>query len=136
MVKVAIDGNPYLVSCNAEFSLPTPSYTAQTLKYLKERYRDRDFLIIMGSDNLAQLDKWQQYEWMLDNFTFLVYYRSGFESPALANHPNVRISEAPVLRISATFIRERLKAGASVRYLVLPEVAHYIQEKGLAVPSK
>lgn len=134
MVKLAIADNARLKACDVEFGLAKPSYTVQTMRHLSIEHTDRDFFIIMGSDNLASFKQWKDYAFLLEHYRFLVYYRAGFEQMELMDHPNVRISEAPVLHISATFIRERLQTGTSIRYLVLPDVERYIFQHGLARP--
>ena len=67
LINLAIEDNKNLKASNIEFKLPKPSYTIDTLIYLKEKYPQHQFALIMGSDNLATLHKWKNYEQILKN---------------------------------------------------------------------
>ena len=131
LVRLGIGDNPALEASNVEFSLPQPSYTVDTLTYLKEKYPDREFALIMGGDNLATLHLWKNYELLLANYDIYVYNRPGTEQGELTTHPRVHIFEAPLLDISATYIRECLRSGKSVRYLVPDAVFEYLESSNL-----
>lgn len=123
LVKLAIGDTPGLRGSDAEFKLPKPSYTVDTLAHLRDRYPEYDFALIMGGDNLPTLPKWKNYEVLLRDFTIYVYPRPGVELGELATHPSVRIVEnVPLMQLSATYVRQALRAGLSVRYLVPPAV--------------
>ncbi len=126
MVRLAIDDNPGFHASNIEFSLPKPSYTVDTLAYLKDQYPDHAFSLIMGGDNLASLAKWKNYEILLRDYSILVYRRPGSGDTPFDDHPSVRFFEAPQLDISATFIREQISNGKSIRYLVPDPVHDYL----------
>lgn len=79
MCNIAVEDNYKLQASNIEFHLPKPSYTIDTLTHLQEKYPDNKFVLIMGSDNLASIDKWKNYELLLKNFTFYIYTRPEFE---------------------------------------------------------
>jgi nicotinate-nucleotide adenylyltransferase len=127
LVQLAIGDNPRLRASNIEFSLPKPSYTIDTLTYLKEKYPEHRFVLIMGGDNLATLHKWKNYELILRDYEIYLYSRPGFEVGDLANHPHVRTFRAPLLDISATHVRQCLKEGKSVQYLVPEAVFGYLE---------
>lgn len=127
LVRLGIGDNPLLEASNIEFSLPKPSYTVDTLAHLKEKYPEREFALIMGGDNLATLHLWKNYELLLANFDIYVYKRNAAEPDQWAGHPRVRICEAPLLDISATYVRECLRTGKSVRYLVPDAVFEYLE---------
>lgn len=131
MVKLAIVNNPRLKTCDVEFKLSKPSFTINTLSELRALHHEHEFILIMGSDNLAALPKWKGSDEILNHHRLFVYHRQGFEHQPLSVHPQVRIFDAPVLNISASFIREVLEAGKSIEYLVLPEVKHYIHQHKL-----
>lgn len=118
LVQLAIGDNPNLLASNIEFKLPQPSYTIDTLTYLKEKYPNRDFVLIMGGDNLATLQKWKNYEMILRDYAIYVYKRPNYPLGDLAEHPNVHTFEAPQMHISASYIRNCIKQGHSVQYLV------------------
>ncbi|WP_205501681.1 nicotinate (nicotinamide) nucleotide adenylyltransferase [Rufibacter psychrotolerans] len=133
MVRLAIADNAELGVTDIEFRMPKPSYTIDTLTYLQERYPTYQFALIMGEDNLATFHKWKNYEEILDHYEVLVYPRPGSaKAPdAISNHPRVQLVPAPLLDISATFIRKCLKAGKSTRYLLAEPVEEYITAKKL-----
>lgn len=118
LVQLAIGDNPNLLASNIEFKLPQPSYTIDTLTYLKEQYPKREFVLIMGGDNLATLHKWKNFELILRDYAIYVYKRPNYKLGDLAEHPNVYLFEAPQMHISASYIRNCIKKGHSVQYLV------------------
>ncbi len=122
LVKLAIGDNPKLDASNIEFNLPKPSYTIDTLTYLKEKYPDKEFSLIMGGDNLGTLHKWKNYELILKHHRILVYKRPDYDLGDLQNHPNVDLFDAPLLSISASYIRKQMKQGHSIRYMVADAV--------------
>ena len=142
IVKAAIDDNPKLRASDIEFKLSKPSYTATTLTYLAEKYPDNEFSLIMGEDNLRTLHKWFNYEVILKNYNFYVYPRVLTEQEEIEvdqigslrdnlfrELPNVQIChEAPVMKVSASFVRNAIKVGKDVRYLLTEPVRKYIDE--------
>ena len=128
LIRLAIGDNPKLKASDIEFGLPQPSYTIDTLSYLKEKYPRREFALIMGGDNLATLHKWKNYELLLRDYEVFVYQRPKYDSNPLQNHPNIKIVEAPLMQISASYIRNCLKNGDSVQYLVPDAVYQYLEK--------
>lgn len=128
LVQLAIGDNLLLRASNIEFGLPQPSYTIDTLTYLREKYPEHEFSLIMGGDNLASLHKWKNYELILRDYTIHVYRRRGSENTPFDQHPSIRFLDAPMLDLSATFIRNCLRLGKSVRYLVPDAVYTYLEE--------
>ncbi|WP_313098551.1 nicotinate (nicotinamide) nucleotide adenylyltransferase [Epilithonimonas sp.] len=133
MVQLAIKNYPKMRASNVEFSLPTPSYTIDTLTYLQEKYPDYSFSIIMGEDNLGNLHKWKNYELLLQNYQVIVYPRIFGEdisaSPnvtELKNHQNIQKIDAPIIELSATEIRNMIKSGKNVRPMLPQEVFEYL----------
>ena len=118
LVQLAIAGNPRLRAEDVEFGLPRPSYTIATLDALRQLHPAHDFVLLMGSDNLPGLPRWQESARLLAETDIYVYPRPGTPIPYLAPFPRVQVMEAPLLDISATYIRESLRAGHSIRYLV------------------
>ncbi len=131
LVRLGIGDNPLLEASSVEFGLPRPSYTVDTLAYLWEKYPNREFALIMGGDNLATLQLWKNYEVLLERCDIYVYRRPSTDVGALAQHPRVRICPAPLLDISSTYIRECLRNGKSVRYLVPDPVLEYLENSNL-----
>jgi nicotinate-nucleotide adenylyltransferase len=143
LVRIAIDDNLKLRASHIEFNLPKPSYTITTLSYLKEKHPDHEFALIMGEDNLRTLHKWYNHETLLKNHRIYVYPRvltlqeedelTSIDPATLkngfANLPNVIIChDAPVMKVSASFIRQAIKDGKDVRYLLTEPVHEYIDE--------
>jgi nicotinate-nucleotide adenylyltransferase len=131
LVRLGIGDNPKLEASNIEFGLPKPSYTVDTLAYLREKHPQHEFALIMGGDNLATLHQWKNYEFLLANYDIYVYKRPAYELGELAGHARVRQFEAPLLDISATYIRECLRQGKSVRYLVPEPVFEYLESSNI-----
>ncbi len=134
MVRLAIEDNPDLGVTDTEFRMPKPSYTIDTLAYLKEKYPTYQFSLIMGEDNLLTFHKWKNHEQILADHNLLVYPRKSSAQPIPANlqeHPRITLVPAPLLDISATFIRQCLKEGKSTRYLLPESVETYIKSKKL-----
>jgi nicotinate-nucleotide adenylyltransferase len=140
MVKAAIADNFKLDATDIEFQLPRPSYTIDTLTHLTERNPDKSFRVIIGEDNLVNFEKWKNYQQILDQYGLYVYPRSplriapaeqgpGVTNSELKRHPNVKIVDAPLLDISATYIRNCIKDNKSIRYLVPEAVESMIRSK-------
>lgn len=127
LVRLGIGENNLLRASDIEFQLPKPSYTIDTLAFLKEKYPEHEFVLIMGADNLESLHLWKNYEQILSAYDIYVYKRPGYELGKLAGHARVSIFEAPPLDISATYIRDCIKAGKSVRYMVPEPVWEYLE---------
>jgi len=126
LVELAIQDNVHFKASNIEFQLPKPSYTIDTLTYLKEKFPQEIFSVIMGSDSFQNLPKWKNAELLLENYKIFVYQRPNFEVNVDA-FPMVTTVQAPHLDISATFIRQQIKNGKSIQYLVPEAVSEYIE---------
>lgn len=132
LVQLAIGENLQLRASDVEFGLPKPSYTIDTLTYLHEKNPDKQFVLIMGGDNLATLHKWKNYERLLSDYEIYVYSRPAHEVGDLAQHPHVRMyEEVPLMEISSTYIRQCIKDRKSVQYLVPDAVFQYLNTSSL-----
>ena len=127
LVQLAIADNPRLRAEDIEFGLPRPSYTIATLDALRQRHLTHDFVLLMGSDNLPGLPRWQESVRLLAEVDIYVYPRPGTPIPDLVPFPRVQVMAAPLLDISATYIRESLRQGRSIRYLVPAAVEEALQ---------
>jgi nicotinate-nucleotide adenylyltransferase len=127
LVQCAIEGENNLKASNVEFHLPKPSYTIDTLTYLEEKFPDREFAVIMGSDSFCNIDKWKNYEVLLKKYELYIYKRPGFDIKNPVNS-NITILNAPLLEISSTHIRELIKQNKSIRYLVPDTVKEEIEK--------
>jgi nicotinate-nucleotide adenylyltransferase len=129
LVKLATENDNRIKASDIEFNLPKPSYTTTTLAYLKEKNPEHEFCIIMGSDSFQNLHKWKNHEVIVKNYDVYVYLRPGFE---ITNHVHAKlhIVDAPLLQLSATQIRQYVKEGKSIRYLVPENVREEIEKGG------
>ena len=129
MVQLAVKNYPKMRASNVEFSLPKPSYTIDTLTYLKEKYPNYSFALIMGEDNLDSLPKWKNAEKLMSEYQIIVYPRT-FEGEKkdseYLQHENISMVNAPIIELSATEIRNMIKGGKNVRPMLPPEVFEYL----------
>ena len=128
MAQRAVDDNYRLRVCDIEMHLPLPSYTVVTLAALGEKYPERDFCLVMGSDNLLTFNRWRNYQFILENYRIYVYPRPGSNDAPLASHPNVTMVDVPMMDISSSHIRRNIAEGRDVRYLLTEPVYKYLTE--------
>ena len=130
MVRLAIEYDTRFKASSIEFDLPRPSYTIDTLVHLTEKHPKVEFSLILGLDNLATLHKWKNYEQLLKNYKLYTYPRVYAEATpaALETHPSVVMTEAPIIELSSTFIRNAIKEGKTIKHMVPPQVAEYLAE--------
>ena len=128
LVQTALEGEKKLRASDIEFHLPRPSFTIDTMTYLKEKHPGHVFSIIMGSDGIQNLHNWKNAEVLVKEHTIYVYKRPGFDVNTSLD-VKLHILDAPLLEISSTRIRKLIKEGKSVRYLVPENVREEI-EKG------
>ena len=127
LVQQAIEGANQLRASNIEFFLPKPSYTIDTMQYLKEKYPGKEFSIIMGSDGFQNIEKWKNWEQLVGHYHIYIYNRPGFE--VLTKYPETTIMNAPLLEISSTHIRKLIKEKKSIKFLVPDTVRKEIEEQ-------
>jgi len=131
LVQLALEGDDRIEVSDIEFFLPKPSYTVDTLAYLKDRHPGKNFSILMGSDNLANFHKWKNYDIIVENYGVVVYPRPGFDQSEVKSHKNITIAYgAPLMEISSSFIRDSIKNGKDVRHFLPPKVWELIEKKG------
>ena len=133
MVEKAIADNPKLRASDIEFHLPRPSYTIDTLLHIALKYPQHEFALIMGGDNLATIKKWKNYEQILTHYSIYVYPRPQTLKTEFDEHPNIKFVQAPLLDISATYIREAIQQNKSIKYLLPEAVEQHIYRKGFYV---
>lgn len=128
LVQVSIEDEPALKASDIEFRLPKPSYTINTLTYLAEKFPSHEFSIIMGSDSYQNLPEWKNYQQLLSTYPIYVYERPGFKPENKYEKAIVNFVKAPLLEISSTYIRNIIKEGKSIRYLVPDKVRLEIEQ--------
>lgn len=142
LVNEAISDNFKLRSSDVEFKMQKPNYTSHTLSHLIDLHPSDEFSLIMGEDNLRNLHKWFNYEQILKNHNVFVYPRvltpqeemeiGEIENESIdqfKNHSHVKFySDAPVMKVSSSFIRAAIKNKKDVRYLLTEPVFRYVDE--------
>lgn len=131
LVDLAIGDHLKIRSSNIEFHLPRPSYTIDTLVYLKEKHPTDQFCLIMGSDNLNSISKWKNSNIILRDYPILVYKRTGYIEETNNIQGDIQFLDVPLLDISSTYIRENIKLGKDLRYFMPEPVYQYIREYNL-----
>ena len=131
MVKLAIKDNKKFVASDVEFKLPKPSYTIHTLDLLAKKYPRKKFALIMGSDNLEIIQKWKDYQEILESYLLLIFRRGFINEADWKQYPGIIFFDTPLLKISSTLIRTLNADKKSIRYLVPEKVKEFIIKKKL-----
>ena len=135
LVRLALEDDPRFRASDIEFRLPKPSYTINTLAYLTEKYPKREFVLIMGADNLVTLHKWKNFEELIRRYAILVYPRKDSDTSML--HPSleklmpearITVTRAPRMEISSSFLRQAIKEGKDMRFFFREPVWSYIRD--------
>ena len=127
IIKAEVEDNPKLDVSDVEFSMPQPSYTIDTLVRLKEAHPENEYVLIMGADNLQNFNKWKNYQQILQNYSIYVYPRPGIKINR--RHQNIHLIEGvPQMEISASFIRNSIKKGKDISYLMPEKAWKYTDE--------
>lgn len=128
MVNLSIESDDRLRASDIEFYLPRPYYTVDTMAYLKEKFPDREFALIMGTDTVNSLPKWKNHEYIISNYDVYAYPRPGSELNF--KFDRLHIEKTPMMEISASYIRLNIQKGLSVRYLLPEKVLVFIEKWG------
>ena len=137
LVRIGIENNNKLKASDIEFNLSKPSYTIHTLIHLKEKHPDYHFNLIMGADNLRSFHKWKNHNEIIKEHNIYVYPRilteqelkekESIEQPRF-EHENIIHCDAPMMKISSSFIRAAIKNKKDVQYLLTEPVFKYVEE--------
>ena len=125
MVEKALEKEPQLKACDYEFRLPKPSYTWHTLQAISQEFTDIEFTLLIGGDNWAAFDKWYHHEDILAHYPIVVYPRQGSSVGKVPE--GVTIVETPLLNISSTEIRQRIKEGKSIKGMVPESIEELVK---------
>ena len=133
MTKLAVEDFPHLKVSDIEFSLPKPSYTIDTLDYLSKEYPNDEFTLIIGADNVDVFHLWKNYQELLEKYRILVYPRKGFKISVAerSRSAKFKIIDAPLLNISSSEIREKIKNKEDVSAFLPTKVFNFINQKKL-----
>lgn len=136
MVRLAIAGNPHFSLCDFEIKREAVSYTVDTLMYLRETHPDAELFLLLGADNLPELHRWRQPEKIASLAHLCFAGRPGTElnlsllagiiSEGMAEDVRTHQLTTPLLEISSSDIRQRIREGRSIRYLVPAAIDAYI----------
>lgn len=147
MVDLAINNNPYFASSNIEIINNNISYTVDTIKYLRNICPNPEFYFIIGLDNLFSLETWKKIEELGKVTKFLVANRIYMDGVTLEEVLNkckelynrygleIEVVDTPLIEISSSEIRERVKSSKSINYLSPRRVVDYIESEGLYKPT-
>lgn len=133
LIELAIADNPKFLLERFELERGGVSYSYDTIKQLRENYPDVDFYFIIGGDEVAYLPKWHRIDELLKIVTFVAVKRVGFDTTT--PYPVIWV-DVPLIEISSTIIRERIRKHQSIRYLVPQAVAKFIEEQKLYQDEK
>jgi len=132
MLMLAIKGQGPFKASDVEFTMPVPSYSIDTLNKLHSEYPERDFCLMIGSDNALIFDQWKNYREILDKFEILVYPRKGYDFQEVADkYPQMKLLDTPYYDISSTEIRAAIAQKKDVGRWLHPEVLNFIRENDL-----
>ncbi len=140
MSLLATITNPSFEVSKIEIEEKSISYTVNTIRKLKSIYKDGDLYFITGADALYELDTWNDLENLLKMCNFIAATRPGIDNKLLVEKKdflnkkydaNIIITAVPALAISSTDIRNRIKDGESIKYIVPESVEYYIYKNNL-----
>ena len=122
MVELAVRGEPRLAVDRTELGREGPSYTVDTLRTLRAESPSAELVLLLGADTAVTLDRWREPEAIWQLCRVETFAREGIGEEGV---------QVPRVDISSTAIRERVRAGRSIRYWVPDAVAEYIAEHRL-----
>jgi nicotinate-nucleotide adenylyltransferase len=136
MTVIATASNPRFTVSRIEIDRAGPTYTVDTLRALREQHPGAELFFVTGADAMLEIFQWKDPDELLSLAHFIAATRPGydlahFESSAPTAHPNVTVMNIPALAISSTDIRQRVREGRPIRYLVPEGVKSYIEKAGL-----
>jgi nicotinate-nucleotide adenylyltransferase len=129
LAQLATEDNSRFKVSNIEFKMPKPSYTIDTLLYLKEKYPKRRFSLLMGSDNLIHIHKWKNHDLILNEHKIYCYSRENSEVTKDFAGTIIAL-DCPKIDLSSTLIRQRIAEKKSIRYLVPDATRLEIEKSG------
>lgn len=134
MIQLALKGNPHFQASDIEIERDGLSYTVESIEQLELRYGKKyRILFVVGADSILEIFTWREPQRLLASRSLVVVPRPGFDlndlDPEVAK--GVTVIQTPLIEISSTDIRRRVRDGRSIQYLVPSEVASYIHRQNL-----
>lgn len=141
MTRLAVAGNPHFDVSAVEIERPGPSYAYDTIRHFQQAFADARLFFITGLDAILEIMSWYKAREVVDTCTFIAVSRPGYHPRTLDRlAPSVReriaYLEIPHLSVSSSEIRERVRKGRPIRYLVPEAVERYIEESALYCGDK
>jgi len=127
LVKLAIKGKDYFVVSDIEFQMEKPSYTYLTLRKIYAEHAQHTFALILGGDSIDDIKLWKNYEEILQNYAIYIYPRSKKTNNIVGK--NIIIAQPPLLTVSSTQIRKKIKNREDISRLVCAEVLQVIKDR-------
>ena len=118
IARKALEGVEGVVASDYEFHLPKPSYTWNTLQHLTKDYPDHTFILLIGGDNWAHFQRWRHWQDILWHYDVIVYPRDEYQGTI----------DVPLLDVSSTEIRQKVRAGESIRGLVPDQIISDVEK--------
>ncbi len=118
MAQRALEGVHGIKACDYEFRLPKPSYTWNTLQHLSRDYPEHQFVLLIGGDNWAHFERWRHWKDILWHHDVIVYPRDEYQGTI----------SVPLLLVSSTEIRQKIRAGESIKGLVPDGVIPLVEQ--------
>jgi nicotinate-nucleotide adenylyltransferase len=138
LVELAVAGDERFEASRIELDREGPSYTADTLAQLAGEAPDDERFLILGGDQAATLASWHEPEQVLERATVVVFERVhwgrnaiGIKIGRLRGAERVRYLDMPLIQVSSSAIRRRVRENRPIRYLVPDKVADYISSHDL-----
>lgn len=128
LVRLAVEDHSKMKAEDIEFKMPKPSYTIDTLTWLNEKYPDRSFIVICGTDIFQSFNKWKNYKQLIDQYSLYVYPRPGFDLGEYSGNPHITMFDAPNMEISSSFIRKGIREKKDMQFWMPQKVYEYILE--------
>lgn len=138
MVLLATASHPHFEASRLELDRPGPSFTIDTIEQLRREHGEGpDFYFITGADAVLEILTWKDPHRLMDRCQFIAATRPGYSLEELERQAGAEVArrvhllEVPLMDVSSTMLRERVRRGLSIRYLTPPEVEAYIRKHGL-----
>jgi len=138
MVREAVARNSLLGVSDVELTREGPSYSVDTLRHYRSELPEAELIFLIGADQLAEFHEWQEPEAVGQLATLVAVARKGVypqEVPPLDMPHGIRVEfkqiEVTRVDISSTEIRERVRSGRSIQYMVPREVRTIIESNRL-----
>jgi len=131
LAQLALQDEERILACDYEFRLPRPSYTYDTMQALTADYPDYEFTLLIGGDNWQRFPQWYRHDELLRLYPIVIYPRQDSPIDAATLPPGVRVVKTPLMNVSSTEIRQRIREGKPIGRLVPRVVADIIKQEKL-----